>query len=360
MKKKVGVVGYGGMGQWHVCSIAGTTYLNAIDFNESDVCEVIAIYDIDPAKNEKARKDGYKAYDTLEEFLSDKDIEIVVIATPNDVHESIAIAAMEAGKHVICEKPVTMSCEALENMIAASEKHRRRFSVHQNRRYDDYFVGMKKISEDGTIGDIISIESRVHGDHGIPGDWRKVKAEGGGIVLDWGVHLIDQAIMILDGVKITSVYARLDNITNQEVDDGCHIVMTFENGVVYTVEVGTSNFINLPNFYMRGSKGTAVIEDWDSPMKVVIKKDGVEKDAVPIKAQQGLTKTMAPRDGDTTVTYLIDEPRVDVHDFYRNYCRAIDGIEPQIVTHAQMRRVMKVMETAFLSAERNEVIKIEI
>ena len=177
------------------------------------------------------------------------------------------------------------------------------------------------------------------------------------MVLDWGVHLIDQAIMILDGVKITSVYARLEHITNQEVDDGCHIVMTFENGVVYTVEVGTSNFINLPNFYMRGINGTAIIEDWDSPMKVVIKKEGIEKDAVPIKAQQGLTKTMAPRDGDTTVTYLIDEPKVDVHDYYRNYCRAIDGIEPQIVTHAQMRRVMKVMETAFLSAEKNEVIK---
>ena len=112
MKKKVGVVGYGGMGQWHVCSIAGTNYLNAIDFKESDVCEVVAVYDIDPAKNEKARKDGYKVYDTLEEFLADESIEIVVIATPNDVHEPIAIAAMKAGKHVICEKPVTLSCES--------------------------------------------------------------------------------------------------------------------------------------------------------------------------------------------------------------------------------------------------------
>ena len=59
MKKKVGVVGYGGMGQWHVCSIQGTTYFNAIHFNESDVCEVVAIYDIDPEKNAKAREDGY-------------------------------------------------------------------------------------------------------------------------------------------------------------------------------------------------------------------------------------------------------------------------------------------------------------
>ena len=157
MKKKVGVVGYGGMGQWHVCSIAGTTYLNAIDFEKSDVCEIAGIYDIDPAKNEKARNDGYRVFDTLEDLLADKEIDIVVIATPNDVHESIAIAAMDAGKHVISEKPVTMSCEALENMIAASERNGKIFSVHQNRRYDDYFVGMKGVVESGEIGDIISL-----------------------------------------------------------------------------------------------------------------------------------------------------------------------------------------------------------
>ena len=80
MKKKVGVVGYGGMGQWHVCSIADTTYLNAIDFEKSDVCEVAGIYDIDPAKNEKARNDGYRVFDTLEELLADKEIEIIVTA----------------------------------------------------------------------------------------------------------------------------------------------------------------------------------------------------------------------------------------------------------------------------------------
>ncbi len=348
-KKKLVVVGYGGMGGWHAA--------NAL---KSDVVELAGIYDIDENKLALAEERGIKTYKSLDEVLSDPEVELITVATPNDHHCEIAVAALRAGKNVICEKPVVMSSEELETCISVANECGKLFSVHQNRRWDTDKIRIAELYASGSLGQVVNIEKRVHGSRGIPGDWRKVKSEGGGMVLDWGVHLIDQAIMILDGVKITSVYARLDNITNNEVDDGCHIVMTFENGVVYTVEVGTSNFINLPNFYMRGSKGTAIIEKWESPMKVVIKKDGVEKDAVPIRAQQGLTKTMAPRDGDTTVTYLIEEPKVDVHDYYRNFCRAIDGIEPQIVTHEQMRRVMKVMETTFESAAKNEVIKITI
>ena len=255
MKKNVAVVGYGGMGQWHVCSIAGTTYLNAINFRESDVCSVYGIYDIDPEKRALAKKDGYKVFETLEDLLSDSEIDIVVIATPNDVHESIAIAALNAGKHVISEKPVTMSCEALENMIAAAEKNGKIFSVHQNRRYDDYYIGMKKIALDGEIGDIISIESRVHGDHGVPGDWRKTVEKGGGMLYDWGVHMIDQQLWML-GYDVESVYARFDYLTGIPVDDGCFIDIKLKSGKNLHVEICTYNFIQLPLMYMRGTTGT--------------------------------------------------------------------------------------------------------
>ena len=95
-------------------------------------------------------------------------------------------------------------------------------------------------------------------------------------------------------------------------------------------------------------------------MQVVVKKTENEKDATPIRAESGLTKTMAPRGEDTTYTYEVPMPPSDVHDFYRNVCRAIDGIEPQIVTHDEIRRVMKIMETAFESAEKNQVIHTEI
>ena len=116
----------------------------------------------------------------------------------------------------------------------------------------------------------------------------------------------------------------------------------------------------MPRFYARGDKGTAIIVNWNEPMKVVVKKTGEEKDATPIKAESGLTKTMAPRDEDTVDTFEVPMPPSDVHDFYRNFCLAIDGKATQIVTHDQMRRVMKVMEYTFESAEKNQVIKVDI
>ncbi len=348
-KKKLVVVGYGGMGGWHVGFA-----------QKSDVVELAGIYDIKEERRALASEKGIRAYNTLDDVLSDPEVDIITIATPNDHHKEIAIAALNAGKHVISEKPVCLNSEELEAVIAVANKTGKLFTVHQNRRWDTDKMRIADLYKKGTIGKMLNIESRIHGSRGIPGDWRKVKHEGGGMVLDWGVHLIDQAIMILEDVKIRSIYARLDHITNTEVDDGCHIVLGFENGVNYIIEVGTSNYINMPRFYARGDKGTAIIEDWDEPMKVVVKRVGEEKDATPIKAESGLTKTMAPRDEDTVDTFEVPMPFSDVHDFYRNFCAAIDGKETQIVTHDQMRRVMRIMECTFESAEKNQVLKVNI
>lgn len=349
-KKNLVVIGYGGMGGGFHCNHA----------QKSDVVHLAGIYDIDPAKRAKAEANGIKAYTTLEAVLDDKSIDLVTIAVPNDCHKEIVIRALEAGKNVICEKPVAMNSDELEEMIAASNRTGKLFTVHQNRRWDTDMLRIKALYNKGELGQIISIESRIHGSRGIPGDWRKLKAQGGGMVLDWGVHLIDQALQIIPDSKVTSVYARLDNITTKEVDDGCHIVIGFENGIHYTVEVGTCNYISLPRFYMRGSVGTAIIRNWDMPMEVTVKKTGTEKDATPIKAESGLTKTMAPRDADTTYSYEVPMPPSDVHDFYRNFCRAIDGKEPQLITHPQMRRVMRIMELAFESDSAGQVIKVDL
>ena len=79
---------------------------------------------------------------------------------------------------------------------------------------------IKKLVEEQKLGHVFRIESRVHGSRGIPGDWRKEKVHGGGMVLDWGVHLLDQILYMYGDRKIETVYASLTNVTNQEVDDG--------------------------------------------------------------------------------------------------------------------------------------------
>lgn len=339
------LIGYGGMGRWHVRTLQSMPELFTI----------CGIYDIDEEKRMQAEKDGLHAYPTLDALLNDKNVELVTIATPNDCHRPLAIAAMERGKHVISEKPVTLSSLDLQAMIDASREYGRIFSVHQNRRWDEDFLVMKKIYEENTLGRVFNIESRVHGSRGVPGDWRNRKLPGGGMILDWGVHLLDQILQMVQE-DVISVYNINSHVTNDEVDDGFKALITFASGLTVHVEVGTSNFINLPRWYMQGENGTAIIHDWALNGEIVMVSDWENRDAVPVVTAAGLTKTMAPRTDDTIQRYPLPRVESDVKDYYRNIEKAIRGEEKQLVTRPQMMRVMKLMEAMMLSAERNEVI----
>lgn len=335
--KKVAIIGYGGQGGWH-----------ADHALKSDVVSLAGIFDIKEARMELARSKGIHTYASLDDVLADPQVDIVVCATPNDVHEDIVVRSLLAGKNVVCEKPVALTLESLDRMIAASKQSGKLFTVHQNRRWDVDFLGVKEIICSGRIGEPIRIESRIHGSRGIPSDWRCHKQYGGGMVLDWGVHLIDQMLQLITA-PIDTVSCVCTHITNDEVDDGLRLNLTFTDGKSAYIEVGTYNFIALPRFYMLSKDGTAIITDWREKAKVVHCKYWHENDVLPVQTAAGITKTMAPRDEITTDTYEVEKPDSDVHDFYRNLCRAIDGTEPQLVTHAQVRRVLKVMLAAFES-----------
>ena len=337
-KKNVVVIGYGGMGGWHTRRMV-----------DSDAVSLLGIYDINPARGALAESRGIHAYASLEEVLADDKVDLVVLAVPNELHKPLAIRAMEAGKHVISEKPVCLSSEELAEMIAASEKYGRLFTVHQNRRWDEDYLMMERLYRSGELGDVFEVESRVQGSRGIPGDWRGKKEHGGGMILDWGVHLIDQMVRIVGDKRIERVYCRCEHITNAEVDDGFHLDLYFEDDVTARIEVGTSNFISLPRFYMRGTNGSATIATHASDAHVVCCTGAEEGEVTPVVTAAGLTKTMAPRTKESIREYDIPKPESDVHDFYRNVAKAIDGEEPQLITHRQLMRVMKIMEAAFAS-----------
>ena len=263
---------------------------------------------------------------------------------------------MAAGKNVISEKPVALSQEELEEMIAASKKYGKLFTVHQNRRWDPDFKCVQKILADNELGKVFRIESRVQGSRGIPGDWRNQKAHGGGMVLDWGIHLLDQALRIGEGRKLISVYAELTNVTNEECDDGFRATLIFEGDLSMYVEFTTSNFIELPRWYILGENGSAVINDWDLNGEIVKVSDWEKRDAVPILAGVGLTKTMAPRTDDTIKHYPL--PTVDSSwtQFYQNVFAALRGEEEQLITHDQQRRLLKLVDAIFESGTENKVV----
>ncbi len=346
MKHKLCVIGYGGMGGWHVERA-----------QKSDVVELVGIYDIKEERTKLAESRNIKAYLSLEEVLEDKEIDIVTIAIPNDVHEEVAVACMKAGKNVICEKPVTLDVESLKRMIAASEKYGVKFSVHQNRRWDVDYLAMREIFKTNALGEVFNIESRIHGSRGIPSDWRGIKKYGGGMLYDWGIHLIDQILMLYCDTKLKYVYCEFTNITNDEVDDGFKLTLHFENGARAYIEVGTYNFIAMPRFYIQGKKGTGIITDWREKCKIVECTAWHESDVIPVETAAGLTKTMAPRDEITTKTYELDKPVSDVHEYYRNFCDAIEGKTEQLVTHPQMLRTLSVIEAAFTSVEKYSTVE---
>ncbi len=348
MKHTFAIIGYGGQGAWHARQILA-----------SDVAELAGIYDINKKKNDDAKKDGIHAYVSAEELLADQEVETVIIATPNDSHKELALKAFAAGKHVICEKPVEMTVEAFDAMAEVAEKANKLFTVHQNRRWDVDFLAMKQIVESGEIGELINIESRVHGSRGIPSDWRCTKAQGGGMILDWGVHLIDQILQIVTE-KIIRIHCINTHITNDEVDDGFKLHIIFESGKTAYIEVGTYNFIAMPRFYLQCKSGTALIEDWQKKTQVAYMKAWNEKEVLPVQTAAGITKTMAPRDELTLNMYEVDRPTSDVHDFYRNYCKALEGKEELLVTPKQVRRVMQVMAAAFEADEKHQAIAVNI
>ncbi len=346
-KKRLAVIGYGGMGGWHVDRAL-----------KSDVVELAGIYDIKAERRDLAESRGIHAYASREELLNDPSIDLVTVAVPNDMHEEIIIDALNHGKNALSEKPVTLSMASLERMIAAAEKNHKIFSVHQNRRWDVDYLAMKQVYDSGEIGKVINLESRIHGSRGIPSDWRGIKQYGGGMLYDWGIHLIDQAMMIM-GHDPKSVYCRFDHITNQEVDDGFKLFLDYADGRNAFIEVGTLNFQAMPRFYMRGETGTALITDWREKCKVVKCTHWHENEVLPVQTAAGLTKTMAPRDELTTQTYEIEKPASDVHDYYRNLCDAIDGKATQLVTHEQMRAVLNVIMCAFQSVETGAPVEIK-
>lgn len=344
-KLNIALIGYGGMGSWHVQTIS--------NIDDVNLC---GIWDIDPARREAASTNGLHVYGSQQELLDDLSVEAITIATPNDTHLPIALAAMGARKHVVCEKPVALNSDELTQMINFSREMGVLFTVHQNRRWDEDYLIIKKLYDQQTMGKVFNIESRVHGSRGIPSDWRNQKQHGGGMVLDWGVHLLDQMTMMLGGRKPRSVFAQLTNVTNEEVDDGFRAIFQFDDQLTFMVEVGTSNFIFMPRWYIQGENGTSIIQDWELNGEIVMVSDWEKRDAVPVVTAAGLTKTMAPRTDETVKKYPLPEVHADIRDFYRNVRACIHEGAQLLVRPEEVMEVMHIMEAIFRSAEQNCVV----
>ena len=341
MAIKMAIIGMGGMANWHYNNIK----------EQIKEIQVVAGYDIVSEKREQRAKEwGIKVYETAEELYADPEIDLVLIATPNDVHKDYAIKCMEAGKNVVCEKPVTMNAAELEEIIAVRNKTGKFFSVHQNRRWDPDYITVKKILGDKLLTAPHTIKSCVHGSRRL-WDWRAFLHNGGGLLLDWGVHLLDQA---LDLIKepVVSVYGHLHFMEGSEVDDVFTVMLRFEGGCTYIVDISTNSYVVEPRWKLWSPDGTAVIENWEMHGKIVKQADPNEIDWTEnvYYTAAGPTRTMLPRPASTTTE--MELPKVGERrwtDYYKNVVDVLNGKAEQIVTAEQALRVMKVMDAIFES-----------
>lgn len=371
MPLKIALLGCGGMGSGHALAITGhekekpefLSY-NVYGAGQVKIAELkeklvlAGVYDIDKTRMQWVAENGWHCYDSYEQVLDDPEVDIVLIATPNHLHKEQAIRALRAGKHVLCEKPVMLSSQDLVEVMEVAKETGRVFYPRQNRRWDYDYLVAKKVFDDGMLGDVFSVETTLVGSRGIPGDWRKVKACGGGMMLDWGVHLLDRLLMMIPG-KITSVYCKCSHVTCDECDDGFRAWLNFENGITAHVLVSTCNFIDTPHWYLAGREGTAVIEDFNANGKIVRVTNWDEGAVKPIQAGEGLTKTMAPRDGGSTVEMALPDVVVDRNALYLNLVDTIQGTAEQIVKPEEALRCLRLMEKLFESDEKNSVLPFE-
>lgn len=352
MAHKLSFIGFGGMAGWHYENIK----------NKIKDIEIKGVWDVRESQREKAKGLGLYVYQNLQELLNDKEIDLVTIATPNDVHKELAVSAMRSGKNVVCEKPVTLNAKEMEEIIAVQKETGKLFSVHQNRRWDRDFVCVKEAIRKGLIGKPYFIESRVLGSRAESMfGWRAHQKNGGGMVLDWGVHLLDQALQLIDS-KVVSCEAHLQKIFGDEVDDNIKLILRFANGVSYIMEMATNCFINQPRWHISGTEGTLVIEDWAVNGKIVSKKQDADmlwaEDIVYTEA--GPTRTMAPRPKETMEEIPLPAVKSDWTDFYRNIVDVLDGKAEQIVKNGEVLRVMRLIDCLFASDRQGHGIPCDI
>lgn len=256
-KIKLGIVGFG--------RIVELVHLPLI--KRLPEIEVSGVHDITEQRQALAAKRGFHTLDSLDELLA-SDADIILVSTPPNSHYAIANQALRSGKHVIIEKPVTVTHEEASSLLKTSEQVGRFVTVFQNRRFDPDFKLVKRVLDEGMIGDILFVERRHHmfgsgatfGVKSFHEGWRNTTEYGGGALFDWGVHLIDQLLQLkLGTVREISSFMHCYDWDQNQVDDYVRANMVLDNNIILNMEVNFGSLATAPMWVVGGDKGTVTV-----------------------------------------------------------------------------------------------------
>lgn len=352
---RIAIIGHGFMGHEHEKMLSNFPGIKLVGISDRDPKQINDV------------KEGVKRYVDNEELFADPEVDVVIIAANNNQHHNLVIQAAKAKKNIICEKPVAMSLEELDDMEKAVKENNVKFTVHQQRRYDPDFRIAKAVYDSGTLGDVYAVKSQLYGFNGNMHDWHVSVSEGGGMLYDWGVHLLDQVCWMFPGTKLKSVFADIRNVINKEVDDYFNIILRFDNGVTATVELGTYYLSDKVkdrwfehHWFLAGNKGTAY-EDGFFPEGKIVRTTSLLTNVGGQRtmAEAGPTRSFGPPPEGRIVTEPLPEVDTDHRNYFENYIRAYHGEEEFLVQIPQVRRVLRLMKAVRESGRTGKSIDFE-
>jgi scyllo-inositol 2-dehydrogenase (NADP+) len=228
--------------------------------------EIVAAVTRDPARRAKLWADhpGARAVDTLEEVLDD--VDLVVVVSPNRFHVPLAEAALDAGRHVVVDKPIAIDGAQARALADRARDAGRLLVPFHNRRWDDDFLTLRRVTFAGALGRVLRLESRFDRWRPQPKDgaWREAgdPADGGGLLLDLGTHITDQAVQLLG--PVTSVYAELDTRRpGAAVEDDVFLALEHVGGARSHLSASVVTAHIAPRFRALGSEAAFVSEGLD-------------------------------------------------------------------------------------------------
>ncbi|MFO8008285.1 MAG: Gfo/Idh/MocA family oxidoreductase [Candidatus Brocadiia bacterium] len=338
------VVGYGYAGRVFHC------YL----IKQAPGLRLHAVSTRDPDRRERAAEEQeVAAYPGLDELLTDEQVDLVVLATPHYTHRDLAVRSMDAGRHVVTDKIMCMNADEARDMIGAAERNDVLLSVFHNRRWDWDYLTVRKAVADGLLGEPFLFQTAIMG-YGTPRGWRSEKDKSGGILYDWPPHLVDQALQLVPA-PVRRVFCRIQH-RRPEIDIGSygHIVLEFEGGVLYEVEISNLGAAPKPRWFVLGTDGGLVKHGLD-PQESALRDGDIDAAEEPADEHARLFTPVDRRREEC----VLEPVRGSWKSYYRNIAEALEGEAELAVKPAEMLELMRVFDAASESAETGRVVELD-
>jgi scyllo-inositol 2-dehydrogenase (NADP+) len=344
---RVGLIGFGLAGQaFHAPVIRGVEGMELACILERHT------------NNAKARYPEVRIARTLDEMLADRSIQLIVVATPNDSHFSYTKAALEAGRDVVVDKPMTPTLAEAEELVRLAKERGRLISVYQDRRYDGAFLTVKKLVDSGALGKVAEYEARFDRFRldAKPGAWREVADfPAAGVLWDLGPHLLDGALVLFGEPQ--SIYAAaLRQRETSTVDDSFDVIFQYPRTRV-TLRARIIAYAPGPHLLLHGSEGSFMKFGMD-PQEEILRSPNC-----PDGLDWGPNWGLEPEKQWGTLTRVGESPRKietergDYRGYYVNIRDVIEKKASLEVTPEQFLRTQRALVLAHKSSREQRVVR---